>query len=299
MYKIQINQKDYVLRLSNPDRTIEDRKREVTCLKLAAQRGLAPNYLYVNVDDGVIIFQYLEKQPLTHVKIEDARTHVELAKMLRTLHSGPEFPKFISVFEIIKLYVIKALGDSKPAIVDEVLNHMQVVEAVIQRHPMSAPCHNDLNRGNILYDGNRFWFVDWEAAGQGDPYVDLAAIANWFALQPEQENLFLQAYFEQTPTDIQRARFYVMKQASLAFYGTAFLVIAKMKGVDISVQPPEQELPSLKQFLTGIRTGNVSMGDPDVLHRLAHVFLRQLLQNAATPEFQKDLKVLTNVPKNN
>ncbi len=286
MYKIQIKEKPYVLRLSNPDRTLEDRKREVTCIKLAAQSGLAPAHLYDDVKDGVIIFEYIEKQ-LVSDQYRLERRHIDLANMLRTLHSGPKFPKFMSVFEVIRM-VTKALEDSKPPIVDEVLKHIQKVEEVIQKHPLSAPCHNDLNSGNVLYDGKRLWFVDWEAAGQGDPDWDLATAANWFNLDAQQESAFLQTYFQQLPSELQRARFNMMKQASLAFYGIAPLVLAKMKGTDTAVPLPEQELPSLRELLEGLKTGRFQV---DSL-LFAHVFLHQVLQNAKNPEFEKHYKVL-------
>src|SRR5207253_1234324 len=37
--------------------------------------------------------------------------------------------------------------------------------------------HNDVNPGNIVYDGDRLLLVDWDAAGRNDPLYDLAAIA--------------------------------------------------------------------------------------------------------------------------
>ncbi len=41
--------------------------------------------------------------------------------------------------------------------------------------------HNDLNPGNVLFQGDKAWLVDWESAFAADRYVDLAAIANFFA----------------------------------------------------------------------------------------------------------------------
>jgi thiamine kinase-like enzyme len=47
----------------------------------------------------------------------------------------------------------------------------------IERRRGSAspvPCHNDLLNANFLDDGTRLWIVDWEYAGMGDPFFDLA-----------------------------------------------------------------------------------------------------------------------------
>ena len=38
-------------------------------------------------------------------------------------------------------------------------------------------CHNDLLAANFIDDGERVWIVDWEYAGMGDPFFDLANFA--------------------------------------------------------------------------------------------------------------------------
>ena len=40
-----------------------------------------------------------------------------------------------------------------------------------------VPCHNDLLAANFLDDGERIRIVDWEYAGMGDRYFDLANFA--------------------------------------------------------------------------------------------------------------------------
>ena len=40
-----------------------------------------------------------------------------------------------------------------------------------------VPCHNDLLNANFLEDGERLWIVDWEYAGMGDRFFDLANFA--------------------------------------------------------------------------------------------------------------------------
>ena len=38
----------------------------------------------------------------------------------------------------------------------------------------AVPCHNDLLNANFLDDGGHLWIVDWEYAGMGDRFFDLA-----------------------------------------------------------------------------------------------------------------------------
>jgi len=52
-----------------------------------------------------------------------------------------------------------------------------------------APSHNDLFKpDNMLYDGERLWLVNWEAAFQNDRYADLAVVANMIVTDDSEEN---------------------------------------------------------------------------------------------------------------
>ena len=57
-----------------------------------------------------------------------------------------------------------------------------------------APCHNDLLAANFIHDGARLWIVDWEYAGMGDPFFDLANFAVNNELDEDGERALLAAY---------------------------------------------------------------------------------------------------------
>ena len=40
--------------------------------------------------------------------------------------------------------------------------------------------HNDPHPGNILFDGERLWLIDWESAYRNDPAVDLAIMTMYW-----------------------------------------------------------------------------------------------------------------------
>jgi thiamine kinase-like enzyme len=56
------------------------------------------------------------------------------------------------------------------------------------------PCHNDLLNANFIDDGRRIRIVDWEYAGMGDVFFDLANFAINHELDAEQAQLLLEAY---------------------------------------------------------------------------------------------------------
>jgi hypothetical protein len=46
--------------------------------------------------------------------------------------------------------------------------------ATVATDPRRVFCHMDVNPMNALWDGQRIWLLDWEGAGPGHPYLDLA-----------------------------------------------------------------------------------------------------------------------------
>ena len=62
------------------------------------------------------------------------------------------------------------------------------------------PCHNDLLTANFIDDGSRIRIVDWEYAGMGDVFFDLANFAVNNGLGEAESTELLHAYFgEVTP----------------------------------------------------------------------------------------------------
>ena len=58
-----------------------------------------------------------------------------------------------------------------------------------------VPCHNDLLAANFIRGDEQLWIVDWEYAGMGDRYFDLANFAVNNELGEAGELALLEAYF--------------------------------------------------------------------------------------------------------
>src|SRR5260370_4220247 len=91
----------------------------------------------------------------------------------------------------------------------------------------------------MLFDGNRLWLVDWEAAFQNDRYADLAVVANMIVTNESEERIYLQEYFGEAPDEYQRPRFYLIGQLAHVFYAMAFLTLGSSgKPIDRSEPVP-------------------------------------------------------------
>jgi aminoglycoside phosphotransferase len=92
--------------------------------------------------------------------------------------------------------------------------------------------HGDLHSNNILWDGRRTWFIDWERAGPEHPYTDLATLATFLDL-PEAAALGLLAAYDahdahdaRATTDADaHAVFRAARERSRICYGAMFLAL--------------------------------------------------------------------------
>ena len=126
-------------------------------------------------------------------------------------------------------------------------------------------CHNDFFKpDNILFDGDRVWLVDWEAAFRNDRYAELAVVANLLVSSDEEERTYLQSYFGQPADEYQRARFFLMQQVAHIFYGLVFLLQGSPGvPVDLSAQAPS--IRRLPAAILGGRGESGGQGDEDGL----------------------------------
>jgi thiamine kinase-like enzyme len=67
-------------------------------------------------------------------------------------------------------------------------------------------CHNDLVAGNILEGSQGLKFIDWEYAGLGDPWFDLALVTEHHQLSAQLEDGFVQAYLLRPPREAELQR---------------------------------------------------------------------------------------------
>jgi thiamine kinase-like enzyme len=67
------------------------------------------------------------------------------------------------------------------------------------------PCHNDLLTANFIDDGPRIRIVDWEYAGMGDVFFDLANFTVNNGLSKDETSALLHAYFGDVRPDHERS----------------------------------------------------------------------------------------------
>ena len=227
IFRIRVGGIAYLLRIEGAQDVIRDPVRGYACMEIAAQALLAPRVRHACAEDGVAITDFIVEQSLA-LAYRGSREDlvVELAQAARALHATPGFPPLIDYLDALDammagLEVSGLLPPDALAAPSEAYRAVTAAYRRLEADPVSS--HNDLNPRNILYDGQRLWLIDWEAAFRADRYVDLSALANTYANDAASEALFLRTYFSEEPGEARRARLFLARQISHFFHALAFL----------------------------------------------------------------------------
>ncbi len=185
---------------------------EARCALFAAQNGVAPAVHYA--EDGIIVTDYVEGRTL---KIDDANSSAimkRVAKHLARLHAL-RMPEDIPVFDPIdstKFY-LESLPPEKLG-----PRERTRIESIVDATPKLEPVtliHADLIPENIIDDGKKLWFIDWEYAGIGHPAVDLAFIAMNFELSDHQIDTFVTFHGDLNPDRVRALRLAITAREAL------------------------------------------------------------------------------------
>jgi aminoglycoside phosphotransferase len=133
-------------------------------------------------------------------------------------------------------------------------------EATLARDTRRAVNHNDVNPVNVLWDGERAWLVDWDVAGLGHPYFDLATLSTFHRLD-DAASFELARVHDGAPLD-DRARetFRAMRRLAGILCGLTFLGLVD----DLSVRPARSlsDAPSLEAVYAAMRAGKLDLKTP-------------------------------------
>jgi thiamine kinase-like enzyme len=196
--KVDVGGETYVLRVAGKDTNLLgiDRSVELAATEAAAALGVGPEVAEFVEPEGWLVTRFLEGviPPLERMREPDMLERVAVA--LRAFHGGPAIPGAFDSFRVVEIYRRTAL--ERGGVVPGEYEWAHELAGRIERERSGAdpvPCHNDLLNANFLDDGVRLRIVDWEYAGMGDRFFDLANFAINHELDGPQSDALLAAYF--------------------------------------------------------------------------------------------------------
>jgi thiamine kinase-like enzyme len=186
-----------VLRVAGKDTDLLgiDRTVELAATRAAAEAGVGPEVVDFVEPEGWLVTRFV---PGAIPRLETLREPEQLrrvARALRAFHQGPPLPGRFDALEVVEAYRDTAVerGAVLPAAFAAAHELARRIAALRAEQP-PRPCHNDLLNANFIDDGERLVIVDWEYAGMGDPFFDLANFSINHELDAEGRAVLLAAY---------------------------------------------------------------------------------------------------------
>ncbi len=185
-----------------------DREVEYRASQLAAAAGVGPEVVAFLRPAGILVTRFIEGRPVTDAAVHLPETLRRVADALRRIHGAGVVPAAFSAFRIVEEYAstARAHGVEVPPAFATAAGFAAEIESGI---PVEPPClcHNDLLNANFIDDGATIRIVDWEYAGMGDRFFDLANFAVNHQLAEDEERFLLNAYFDEPrPSHFARLR---------------------------------------------------------------------------------------------
>ena len=119
----------------------------------------------------------------------------QIAGAIRRLHrSDVEFQGGLSLRGTLEQHyqlLEPRVQESLAVRMDKASRILALLEA---EDPDPVPSHRDPVAGNLLFDEERLWLIDWEYSAMASPYWDLAIVCNEANLDLRRSRALLQAY---------------------------------------------------------------------------------------------------------
>ena len=188
----------FVLRIAGKDTELLgiDRSVELEATRAAAAVGVGPEVIDFVEPEGWLVTRFVEGEIPPLERMRQPATLRRVAATLRAVHSGPPVHGRFNAFRIVEEYRTTAF-ERGAAMPSEYATARQVARRIekLRRAAPERPCHNDLLNANFIDDGHHVRIVDWEYAGMGDVFFDLANFSVNHGLDEEARTMLLEAYF--------------------------------------------------------------------------------------------------------
>jgi hypothetical protein len=287
-FKIVVRKNPYLLKIMRKE-VISDPTNEFACWRTAAEAGIAPHIHYASVEDRLLITDFVQAQPYP----DDFASRI--APVLHTLHDLPGFakmrgfPSYIDAMDgfVRRFQAAKVLPESTA---EELFRCYDEVLRVYPRGDAEmVASHNDLKAQNTLFDGERIWLVDWEAAFLNDRYTDLSMVANFFVRDEAGEEDYLHAYFGEPAGDYRLARFILMRQVLRMSYAAFFYMLIAKSGIAIDLESPT---PDSWKFHRRLISGEADSLKPEDQLQYMKVHVDAMQRDMRTQRFADALAVV-------
>ncbi len=196
-FKVDVEGAVYVLRMGGAKTELLgiDRAVEHAASLRAEEVGVGPSVVDFVESEGWLVTRFIEGRPIALEEMRSASVLPRVAEALRRFHGAAAIPGRFDAYAVVDDYraEAEANGASVPRDFFVAREVSERIRAARGPQPL-VPCHNDLLNANFLDDG-AIRIVDWEYAGMGDRFFDLANLSVNHGFSVEDDRRLLAAYF--------------------------------------------------------------------------------------------------------
>jgi len=208
-YRVDVNGVSFVLRVGGNDTNLLgiDRAVEHAASLRAAELGVGPQVIAFVKPEGWLVTRFIDGRPVPPEEIRTPEGIRRVAAVMRKVHEAEAIPGRFDAYAVVDEYCDEAQkhGVWIPAEFAHAHHASERIRRARGPQPQ-VPCHNDLLNANFLDDGE-IRIVDWEYAGMGDRFFDLANLSVNHDFGIEEDRLLVAAYFGvERPADLAALR---------------------------------------------------------------------------------------------
>ena len=198
-FKVDVGDGVFVLRMGGAKTELLgiDREVEYEAGRRAFEVGIGPEVVAFVPEEGWLVARFIEGRPITPAEMRSPSMLTRVAFAMRAFHDGPPIPGRFNAWAVVDAYraTAEAHGVEMPS---EFRRARAIAERIRTARGVTpgVPCHNDLLNANFLDDG-QIRIVDWEYAGMGDRFFDLANFSVNHEFGVDDDSQLLHAYFDE------------------------------------------------------------------------------------------------------
>jgi thiamine kinase-like enzyme len=208
-YKVDLGGVAYVVRMGGQNTSLLgiDRVTEHAASLRAAEIGVGPEVEAFIEPEGWLVTRFIEGRSVPPEEIRQPDGIRRVAAVLRKIHGAAAIPGRFDAHAVVDQYRVEAVAHGVSVPPEFVAAHEVSERIRSARGPqVEVPCHNDLLNANFLDDGE-IRIVDWEYAGMGDRFFDLANLSVNHEFGLGEDRMLLAAYFgEEKSADLAALR---------------------------------------------------------------------------------------------
>lgn len=245
-YFIKINESDYIVRVPGiGTEQLINREDEKRNLQLGTALGINPKELYIDSETGLKITERIPNgQQIEQQKIQTMEDMQPIVNILQRLHNTHlTMENEFQLFELMDFYeslIIQEGGKLYYDFASVKESVMEIKEEYVRLAIPYVPTHIDTCYENFLQDyTGKIYLIDWEYSGNFDPLWDIATFLLDSEFTTEQEELFINLYYNRPVTEEEERRIR-MHKIFQDYLWVLWTIFKEVKGSDFGTYGPER-----------------------------------------------------------